>query len=159
MNIRKQWVLRIIAGALLIILAGGVSYTVRQLLASRHPEAALPTIHVVYNNTDLPHEHYMMSSYSWRFLTQTLEWADEPDAYQRMAAAPVLPNIPLDVNFSTPCKTLKISRTGADNQDFQEIVADSLHTPAAPGEYTYRVEAGWGRNGAVLYYIKVRVQD
>lgn len=157
MNIRKQLVLRVVAGAVLIILAAGVSYTVRQLLASRHPESALPTIHVVYNNTDLPTEHYMMSSYSWRFLTRTIDWATEPNAFQHMEAAPVLPSVPLDISFFYPCKTLKISRTGAGNKEFQEIAMDNLRTPSTAGEYVYKVEAGWGKDGSILYYIKVRV--
>ncbi|MDL2254219.1 DUF3426 domain-containing protein [Ruminococcaceae bacterium OttesenSCG-928-I18] len=157
MKLRKQWMVRIVAGLLLVVLAGGIAYVIRDLLAMRNPESALPVIDIEYNGKPLPPQHYMMDSYSWRFLFSAKEW-EEPDrsVVDRLEPAPVLPGAPLDISFSFPYKTITVSRSYGNRNHYEEITGE-LQTPFTGGVYTYKVEAEWGARGSVLYYIKIRV--
>ena len=157
MKLRKQWMTKIIAGVLLVVLAGGIAYVIRDLLAMRSPESALPVIDIEYNGKPLPPQHYVMDSYSWRFLFSTKEWVEPDRAIEnKLEPAPVLPGAPLDISFSFPCKTMTVSRSYGDRNQF-EVVEGDLQTPFTGGVYTYKVEAEWGSRGSVLYYIRIRV--
>ncbi len=157
MKLRKKMVLKIGAGVLLILLSAAFAFVIRDMLAMQHPENALPDIQIDYIDTELPAENWMMDSYSWRFLLVTKSWQNEDrDAWRDMPAAPVLPGAALDVSFSYPCETLKISRSVDNSVEFLEL-GGQLETPQAPGVYTYMVEAGWGARGSILYYFKVVV--
>ena len=157
MKLRKQFIQRLLIAVLSLILAAGLSYTVKDLLSSRNPESALPIIRIDYNGVELPHEHWMMDAYSWDFLFTTREWSHEnPDAWRYMEAAPVLPGAPIDIHFSFPAQTQIVSRAIAGNDDFEEI-GGVLLTPQEPGEYTYKIEANWERRGWIRYYFKVRI--
>lgn len=161
MKQRKQNITRIIVGLLLVVLAAGITYIIKELLASRNPADALPVIRVDYSGTPLPAEHYTMDSYSWRFLTMEKSW-EEPDRgkWIGMKAAPVLPGAPLDISFSFPCETMRVTRAEGEapgEEDYEEVVG-SLTTPMEPGIYTYKVVGNWGLKGQVLYYIKVDVR-
>lgn len=157
MKLRKQWVVKLLAGLLLVVMAGAVANVIRDTLALRNPESALPVIDIEYNGKPLPPQHYMMDAYSWRFLFTQRNW-EEPDraAVNKLEPAPVLPGAPLKIDFSFPCKVLKVSRSYGDRNEFEEISGD-LQTPFTGGTYTYRIEAEWGNRGLVSYYIKVRV--
>ncbi len=157
MKLRKRWLAKLMAGIMLVVLAGGMAYIIRDMLAMQNPESALPVISVEYNGKPLPPQHYMMDSYSWRFLLRTTEWA-QPDrtAVNKLEPAPVLPGAPLEISFSFPCKSMVVSRSYGDRNEFEEL-SGALQTPFTGGTYLYRVEAQWGARGSVLYYIKVRV--
>ncbi len=157
MKLRKQWVVKLLAGFLLVVLAAVLANVIRDTLALENPKSALPVIDIEYNGKPLPPQHYVMDAYSWRFLFTTREWED-PDrgVVSRLEPAPVLPGAPLKIDFSFPCKGITVSRSYGDRNEFEEISGD-LQTPFTGGTYTYRVEASWGSRGSVLYYIKVRV--
>ncbi len=157
MEQRKRWIKKIAAGLAILLLAGAVSYVIRDVLAMQNPESALPVIEVEYNGRPLPQQHYLMDSYSWRFLFTTVEW-NEPDrnTVESLEPAPVIPGAPLEIDFSFPCNSMQISRSYGDLNEFVPVTGN-LQTPFSGGTYTYRIEAEWGTRGSVLYYIKVRV--
>ncbi len=157
MEQRKRWIKKIAIGLAALFLAGAISYVIRDVLAIQNPESALPVIEIEYNDRALPTQHYMMDAYSWRFLFTTVEWTEENrNAVSALEPAPVLPGVPLNISFSFPCNSMKISRS-YENRNEYEPVTGGLQTPFSGGTYTYRIEAEWGTRGSVLYYIKVRV--
>ncbi len=157
MDKRKQWTKKIAIGLAALLLAAGLSYVIRDVLAAQNPESALPVIEIEYNGIPLPTQHYMMDSYSWRFLFTTVDWSQpNRNAADMLEPAPVLPGAPLEINFSFPCNSMRVSRSYGTRNEF-EPVTGSLQTPFSGGTYTYRIEAEWGTRGSVLYYIKVRV--
>ncbi len=159
MKLHKQIIRKVLIGALLVVLAAGVSYSVRDLLAYRHPEATLPAVRIEYNGTELPAEHSMMDAYSWRYLTLVKDWAvEDREAWKKIEPAPVLPDAPLDVSFSFAPKDLTVSRAKGDSDVFSELSGE-LRTPTEPGVYTYRVAGEWGVRGAIAYYFRIQVLE
>ncbi len=157
MERRKFRLKKIAIGLAALILAATLSYVIRDLLASQNPESALPVIEIEYNGLPLPQQHYLMDSYSWRFLFSTVEWTEpNRDAVNTLEPAPVVPGTPLNIDFSFPCNSMVISRSYGSRNEFEPVSGD-LQTPFSGGTYTYRIEAEWGARGSVLYYIKVRV--
>lgn len=173
MKLRKQLVLRVVAGVLLFALALGVTYTIKGVLSAREPVNALPEIDIIYNSAPLPQEHIQLASYSWRFFPQVKKGElVAPGGWDEIVPAPVNPGTPLQISFSYACKELKISRALRYSNLFTEIsqnntlpgeenaapaTVGNLNTPTEPGEYVYRVEAWWGVHGSVQYYFTVRV--
>lgn len=163
MKIRKRVYLRIVAGLLLIVLAGGVSYVIKGVLSARQPESALPEMQVIYSDAPLPAANWMMDSYQWRFLTTVQAW-EEPNRsrWLDLQPAPVLPGMPLEIDFSFPCQEMEVSRamgTGTLTDDDFTAVSGSLTTPHEPGVYTYKIAANWGIKGSVLYYVRVMILE
>ena len=157
MKMRKQFLNKIIITVVLLLLSALITATIHAVLASRSPLNALPSMSVSSNNSPLPAQHAMISSYSWRFLFITKQGVEGPaDAWQYLPAAPVNAMAPLAVEFSFPCDEVHISVARGDSTDFVEV-GGVLHTPPDPGKYTYRVEASWGIRGSVLYYFKIAV--
>lgn len=157
MKLRSKMVVRALVALLLLVLAGGIAIIIKDTLAERNPESALPVMRVDYNGVELPAVNVMMDSYAWRFLNDTEKW-EQPDRSKwiTMEAAYVSPASDLDISFSFEPSSVKISRAFEGSFQFEEVVGD-LQTPTLPGVYTYKVEGNWGLRGSVLFYFKLRV--
>lgn len=163
---RRRVFQRVAIGLVLVVLAGCIAFVIRDLLASRQPENALPTMDVYHNRADgerLPAANIMTCEYSWQFLFhRVLGTVSTPDAWLGMEPAWVNPGSPLSVDFTFDEKTLKVSMSelGADGnyRPFVEL-GGSLQAPVQPGTYAYRVEAGWGDGRQVTYYFKIRTPE
>lgn len=155
MKLRKQVVGRIALGAVLIVLAAFLGFAVKDLLAYTRPASTQPEIRIEYNGAPLPPEHWMMESYSWRYLTLIKEWEAPQDALAQMAAAPVIPDTALGVSFTFEPDKLTVSRS-VNGGEYSELMGDLL-TPNQPGEYVYRIEGDWGIKGTITYYFKIRI--
>lgn len=175
--LRKKNILKILAGILLITLAAGLTYIIKEKLSARNPKNALPTISILYNNAPLPTEHIALASYSWRFLNEeTQEVILDGDDWQKISYAPVVPDSPLEISFSYPCDEIKISRAEEGSMIFHEISSNLSNgtasadtadpntvllrtpTPSVSLKYTYRIEANWGIRGSVQYYFNIEVR-
>ncbi len=156
MEVRKQAVLKVVAAACLVVVAAGIAFFVYEMLSSREPENALPTPSFVCGG-EIPPEHWMLESYSWRFLQVVKEGqAEDITAWQKLEAWPVLAGALIEINFSTPCETLEVSRADDGSTEFEPLSGE-LHAPLDEGVYTYRVVGGWGSQGSIAYYFKVRI--
>lgn len=154
-KLRKRVVGRVALGAVLIVLAGIVAFAVKDLLAYSRPESTQPEIRIDYNGAPLPAEHWMMESYSWRYLTLVRDWQAPPETVAQMNAAPVIPDSPLDISFTFEPGKLTVSRA-VDGGEFSELMGE-LRTPTQPGEYIYHIQGDWGWRGGINYYFKLRV--
>lgn len=159
MNPKTNVIKKLVAGLLLVVLAAGASFIIKELLSARNPELTLPDIRIEYAGEGLPQEHWMMQGYSWRFLTLKREWSNpDEEAWRDMEAAPVLPDTTLNISFNPEAQNVVISRTTDESGTFQEL-GGVLQTPLEPGVYTYKIEASWGVKGSILYFVKVRIVD
>ena len=157
MELRKKMSLKIVAAVLLLVLAGGFAFVVKELLSSRRPENSLPAITIACGGVNLPAEHWMLDSYSWRFLFLVKEWHTENrEAWKNLEAFPVLPGAILNISFSSPSETVHVTRMRDGGSTFEELSGE-LHAPLDEGIYIYRVEANWGSRGSIAYFFKVKV--
>lgn len=154
MKLRRRIVGKVILGAALIVLAGFAAFAIKDLLAYQNPQAALPICRIQYNGSQLPEKNWAMGAYTWRFLTRTRDW-EAPGAAEKIEAAPVNANAPLEISFSFEPDSLLVSRS-KDGGEYTEVLGD-LHTPVEAGEYTYRITGDWGSRRTIDYYFKVRV--
>lgn len=160
MKQHKKFIMRVATGLVLVVLAGLLSYIIRDVLASRNPISALPMIEVKYINEDseIPQENCLLASYSWRFVNKTTDGAlEDPGQWRDLPPFPAIPGASLDVQFSFPAKSIRVSRWHKDREDKAEVLTGPLTTPFTGGIYTYRVEAEWGARGSVQYYFRVKV--
>jgi hypothetical protein len=161
MELRKQQAVKIVAGALLVLLAALVTVFIRDTLNLRSPENSLPGLQVYHRGLDegepLPAEHVRRDRYTWRFLffTPVKGGGLDLEVWSEIKPAPVDPNTPLDLVFSFPPDSVDVS-IAAGYSPFVGISGE-LKAPSNPGIYTYRVDAGWGANRAVQYYFKIRI--
>ena len=157
MELRKKMALKIVAAVLLVVIAGGFAFIVKELLSSRKPENSLPSITISCGGVDLPPEHWMLDSYSWRFLFLVKEWhTDNREAWRNLEAFPVLSGAPLNISFSSPPESIVVTRMRDGGSEFEELSGE-LHAPLDDGICTYRVVANWGSRGSIAYFFKVKV--
>lgn len=157
MKMRTQLFRKIAIGLILVLLAALLTATFYSILAAQNPLDALPTMQILYKGEPLPQEYLMLMSYSWRFFFIVKSGVLEaPDAWQGLSYAPVLPGATVEVVFSYPCESLRISRAAEGELSFTEVGGE-LFTPLIMGNYTYRIEASWGLRGSVQYYVNIAV--
>ena len=156
--IRKE-----LLGVLLITLASLGALFIKESLDTKDPQSALPDIEVNYNGAPLPAGSVFMAGYSWNFLT-TIETSPQlmPEDIP-LYPVDVQQQIPMKISFTKPPKSLKISRAeGRYSADFIEITSEvdgEILSPSVPGIYVYKVEAGWGFRGSILYYFSVQTKQ
>lgn len=162
-NQRKQILLRVLAGIVLILLAGFITVFIRDVLAYNYPESTLPTMDVYYkgleNGERLPAMHIRRDRYTWRFLVGTQKWENaDIEVWREIEPAWVAPNADLDIVFSFPEEEMTVSMASGDSGVFVEI-GGQLKAPEAAGVYTYRVQGGWGNYQTVQFYFRIRVPE
>lgn len=160
MRIEKRLVQRVLIGLLLVAMAGGISLVIKDAIAARTPENAIPEMTVYYNDVEtgvrLPAKHVYRDSYSWRFLWWKVEGANNSLMdIDDLEPAWVPGGAPLLLEFSFRNSEIQVSMA-KEGEDFKEL-GGNLSAPRTPGIYTYRVWAGWGLRGSVLYYFKIQV--
>ncbi len=158
--LRRQVLIKVVAGIVMVLCAAFFSLLIKDGLAQRDPVHALPLLDVYFNDTDegekLPASNLMLDSYTWRFLVNTKTDRVVPsNAWQDMDAAWVPPGAPLSLAFSFKEKNCSVVMA-SEGEDFVELGGE-LAAPSEPGNYTYRVEASWGKDRSVVYYFKIRV--
>lgn len=171
MKLRKQQLLRVVAFAMLIVLAAfsaavinsGLSY----IQAASEPLNSLPSMDVYYMGLEagvrLPAEFIRLDKYDWRFMFWTRSGGGKDLEIWREIKEDgwIPPNTPIDFSFSFKPKSVRTFILAGELvegvNEFEEIPSDNLIGPDVPGIYTIRVEANWGAGKDVAYYIKVQV--
>lgn len=161
MKLRRQMLLKIVAGVLMVVLSALLAFAVRDALAMREPVNALPLLDVYQLGESEPivttPKQVRRTSYEWRFLFGIKSWTSpDLEAWREISPVWVQPNVPLELSFSESCKSFTVSMA-AGERGFNEVV--NLQTPPVAGKYTYRVEASWGNNKQVTYYFRLEVPD
>ena len=163
MKPNRRMLMRGVAAVLMIVMAASGSFLVKDFLALRDPQNALPKLQVSCGEALIPPGNLVLASYSWRFLLVPHEDTPAPaNVWQQpdMPETPVSPNLPLEISFSYDCKEMYISRADNGSSIFlpvSGVEGGGLYTPPVGGEYIYRVEAFWGWLGSVQYYFKLTV--
>ena len=160
MKQRKNFIMRVAAGVALILLSALITVVIRDVLARRNPENALPVMEVFFSSPQqvvhLPIANSMMHSYSWEFLFGTESGGDPvSDSWKRLEGAWVPPASSVDLEFTFSPREVHVSMASGEG-NFVELGGE-IKVPREPGEYTYRVKAIWRDNRWVNYYFKIRV--
>lgn len=164
----SKWLLvrKLLIGAVLIGLAAAVSLFIKENLDVKSPEDALPDITVSVNGLPIAPEMVLRAGYEWNFWTTTEK--NTPAYTSEELLRMVYPvDMPLrsviDLSFSIKVKDLKISR--ADDAEYRYFIElagageGQVIAPAQAGQYLYKIEAGFGRRGSVIYYLMVNVKE
>lgn len=156
MTPRKRVAAKLAAGFLLVLLAMGVSFVIKDSLAARNPEAALPEMQITYNGTPVPAEFIMMDSYSWRFLFSPVSnTTAQPGDWKSLAPAWLPAGAALDLVFSYNAERVTVWMSENYSDNFVEL--GGVWAAPGPGDYTYRILADWGGRGSITYYMNVHV--
>ncbi len=164
----SKWLLmrKLLIGAVLIGLAAAVSLFIKENLDVKSPEDALPDITVSVNGLPIAPEMVLRAGYEWNFWTTTEKntTAYTSEELLRMVYPVDMPlRSVIDLSFSIKVKDLKISR--ADDAEFRYFIElanteeGQVIAPAQAGQYLYKIEAGFGRRGSVIYYLMVNIKE
>ena len=156
--LRKQQLVKILAGAGLVLLAAFITVFIRDALNLRAPENALPQMDVYHTEEDrLPAEHIRRDSYTWQFLF----WPPvsggglDLEVWREIPPGWVNPIANLRLDFSFEPKDVRVYMAAGESA-FVEL-SGNVFAPDAPGTYTYRVDASWGSQRVVTYFFRIRV--
>ena len=164
----SRWIAlrKILAGAVLVALAAAISLFIKENLDVKSPEDALPDLTIQVNGLPIAPEMALRAGYEWNFWTTTEK---NPPAYtpedllRLVYPVDMPPRSIIDLNFSISLKDLRISR--ADDTEFRYFIemantnGGQVIAPAQAGRYMYKIEAGFGRRGSVIYYLLVDIQE
>lgn len=162
MNYPKQFIRKILLGAVLIALSAVATMFIKESLDTQDPESSLPLMAVEYNG--MPITDVYRAGYEWSFFT-TVERRTPQLSESDIPLVPVdvTPSAPLRIKFSKEPSTLKITRaSGRYSTDFLELtdVRDgAFKTPTVPGVYVYKVYAEWKARGYIQYYFALQVKE
>lgn len=160
MKLRKQVLLKILTGLVLLAVAVVVTVVIRDSLASRNPQNAIPDIDVYYKGIEdgarLPAMHIAVGNYTWRFLFKYVSGTiGGDDAWQQLEPGWVGQRSPIDFVFSFPPESYTVSILREDGS-FEQIEGE-LRAPSAKGSYVYRVDANWSGGRTVTYFFYISV--
>lgn len=164
----SRWVAlrKIVAGTVLVALAAGVSLFIKENLDVKSPEDALPNLSIQVNGLAIAPEMALRAGYEWNFWTTTEKNtpAYTPEDLLRLVyPVDMPPRSVIDLGFSIDLKELRISR--ADDAEFRYFIEmanpgeGQIIAPAQAGRYMYKIEAGFGRRGSVIYYLLVDIKE
>lgn len=163
MKLRRQQFLRVLLGLALMVAAGFMAAVIRNGLAQRNPQNALPSLQVIYSTSEdtirLPVDVVRMDKYDWRFMFwQRSGGGKDLEAWREIeAGAWVPPNSAIHLQFTYQPKSVRVF-IKAEESDFVELSGPLLAPgPSVDTEYTLRVEANWGTGRDITYYVKIRV--
>lgn len=160
MKLRQQMILKVVTGALLLLVAAFGAVVIRDALGQRNPENVLPEMDVYYMGEEagyrLPATSIRRDSYTWQFIFWTksrpvldLElWREIPPTF-------VNPNSPMDLAFTFDPDEVLVEMA-ADEGEFVPLSGE-LVSPAYKGVYAYRVTADWGKGKSVQYYFRIEI--
>lgn len=162
----KQLLRKLAIGAVALAVAAGITLFIKENLDVQDPETALPTIQVTTNGMALSPEMIFRAGYIWNFFTTTEEntplWTTQ-DILAHTYPVDVPPRSILSIDFSLKPKTLTVSRTDDENFEYYLDLVDTdgsqIITPAQAGAYLYKIQAGFGRRGSVIYYLLINVKE
>ncbi|MGD9559839.1 MAG: hypothetical protein AB7V55_04440 [Oscillospiraceae bacterium] len=169
MVLRKQVITKIALGLALIVLAAGVAVVLQDVLASRQPEYALPSLAVYYGGGDgvqgerLPTASVITGGYNWRFLfSRKSGHVTQPETWRGLDGSWVPPGAALELEFTTLPESISLSvhaeaEGSEENADFVALGGNLQAPREVPGTYTYRIEADFGTGRQVEYFFKIRV--
>ena len=157
---------KLVVGVLALAAAAAITLFIKENLDVKDPETALPSIQITTEGVVLSQEMVLPIGFFFND-TATTEintpvWSTG-DILSRTYPVDVPPRAKLEIDFSLNADTLQVSRS--DQSDFSAFVTladeypDSLIAPAEAGQYLYKIEAGFGRRGSIIYYLLLNVKE
>lgn len=176
MKLRRQQIMRMLLGLVLVVAAAFCAAVIRNALAQRDPQNALPVMTIIYTTSEdsipLPADIVRRDKYDWRFMFWTRSGGGKDlNVWQEIKVSSwVAPNSSLEMRFSFEPKDVqvKVLVIGEDGQStFMDYPADlvspdnpaQIIAPGNPGDYVLQVNANWGNGRDITYYAKVSVPE
>ncbi len=158
---------KIALGIVLIALAASISLFIKETLDIKNPESALPDLTVSVDGMILAPSMIFRAGYEWNFwatVDRNTPLYTPHDITTQVYPVDIAPRSIINLQFTIPHKDLHVSR--ADNPpdyshyiQLQDTNPTDIISPATPGQYIYKVEAGFGWRGSVIYYFMVNVKE
>lgn len=160
MKLRKRQFTKVALGIVLVICSALLAVFVRNALEAAKPENALPQLTVYYNGTEnnlrLPAAHIYRDAFSWRFLFwQRQGGGKDLEVWREIIPVDLLASTPLALGFDMQPQAVKVA-IAYDEGAFQDI-GGQLSVPNMAGTYVYRVDANFGKDRDVCYYVRIKV--
>lgn len=163
----KEGLRKIITGIILVAIAAMLTLFIKENLDVKDPEAALPTLTVTVDDMILAPSMVFRAGYEWNFwatVERNTPVYSPKDILGQVYPVDIAPRSVMALDFTLKCKSLQVSR--ADDEpdhshyiQLQDVDPHNIITPATPGKYLYKVEAGFGWRGSVIYYLMVNVKE
>ncbi len=145
---------KIILAVLCFILAGFISFWIKELIDARNPAYAVPEVHVTADGKQIS---ATMSECSWSFLTkETYNVEYSGNLFDMdIPRNDLMGGEQLEISFSQPAELIRIYRTRPYTYDFN-VEDDGLIVPYEEGGYIYQAYAQFDRGyEVILFYIVV----
>lgn len=163
MKLRRLQLQRALVCLAFVVLAAFFAAVIRNGLAQRNPQNALPSLSATYSTSEdtirLPVDVVRMDKYDWRFMFwQKSGGGKDLEVWREIeAGAWVPPNSAINLKFTFQPQYTRIF-IKAEESEFVELSGALIAPgPAVDTEYTLRVEANWGKGRDITYYVKIRV--
>ena len=158
---------KVATGIVLVALAACISLFIKESLDVKHPEAALPDLNVAVDGMILSPSMVFRAGYEWNFwatVDRNTPIYTPHDIVTQVYPVDIAPRSVMTLNFKPKHKSLRVSRADDEPDHSQYIQLQdenptSIITPATPGRYLYKIEAGFGWRGSVIYYVMVNVKE
>ncbi|MDL2293117.1 hypothetical protein LJC60_00635 [Ruminococcaceae bacterium OttesenSCG-928-D13] len=163
MKLRKQQVLKVVTGIVLVLMASFVTIFVRDSLNMRNPENALPNMTIYFDSNGkrvaMPYIHSSRRNYTWQFsLWEPVSKADfDLEPWRELYPGQVNPGSKLELEFSFKPKAVAIYAAAGESSYMEVGDSTVLYAPTSKGNYAYKVVATWGANRTVTYYFRIDV--
>ena len=165
MKMPKTYLAKILLGAVLVCIAGGISLLLKDALDTKSPTSAVPILTVESNGSPISQDSICTAEYQWNFWTSVEKMVNNysiTDIKDDILTTNVLPGMEMELHFSRDPISVTVSRAvSLDSNEFTEVEPDKngcIYTPPVAGTYIYRVEASFDR-GSVMYYFGITVMD
>lgn len=144
---------KIIIAILCFAIAGYISYWIKEIIDTRYPEYALPTVKVTADGQPL---EVSMSDCSWSFLNGETYVVQPPDNLYDVSLPhnAVLGGEQLEIQFSQKVQVLRIYRSEPYSYNFI-MAEEDLVIPYDKGGYIYQVYAQFERGYEMIYFYVV----
>lgn len=158
---------KIITGVVLVAIAAMLTLFIKERLDVKNPESALPNMTVTVDGMILAPSMVFRAGYEWNFwatVDRNTPVYSPHDIMTRVYPVDIAPRSVMALDFTLKAKSLKVSRADDEPDHFQyiqlqDVDPDKIITPATPGRYMYKIEAGFGWRGSVIYYVMLNVKE
>ena len=161
-RIYKTKLRRYLIAAVMLIISGFITVSIKDNIDARNPEVSLPVINVTTGYTAIP--NVPRAGYEWSFGRKTVRspYVSSMDVPMRVYEA--MPNTPILIGFTIPHTQITLYESPGVMYDGKVMASDdsfierrySMNTPAKECIYVYKVVAQFER-GTIVHYFALNI--
>ena len=161
-RIYKTKLRRYLIAAVMLVVSGFITVSIKDNIDARNPEVSLPMINVTTGYTSIP--NVPRAGYEWSFGRKTVRSPYVSSMDVPMSVYEAMPNTPILIGFTTPHTQLTLYESPGVMYEGKVFAPDdsfverrySMNTPVNEGIYVYKVVAQFER-GTIVHYFALNI--